>query len=125
MIKLKKLLTEWNDTSFKKLPKRWSKPVMKGENTDGLTEFERISVEIGKLYTDKDRPAFKTPSQIEEEQLNEMDYQKLIPIQISNIIGILYDLKQANALGKTKQVQQRYMQAYKLFKSVKKSINNL
>ncbi|MBC8428373.1 hypothetical protein H8D04_00675 [bacterium] len=76
MIKLKKLLKEWNDTSFKKLPKRWSKPVMKGENTDGLTEFERIGVEIGKLYTDKDRPAFKTPSQIEEEQLNEMDDDK-------------------------------------------------
>ena len=73
MIKLKKLLTEWNDTSFKKLPKRWSKPVMKGENTDGLTEFERIGVEIGKLYTDKDRPAFKTPSQIKDDQLNEMD----------------------------------------------------
>lgn len=71
MIKLKKILTEWNDTSFKKLPKRWSKPVMKGENKDGLTEFERLGVELGKVYTDKDRPAFKTPSQIKEDQLNE------------------------------------------------------
>ena len=40
MIKLKKLLKEWNDTSFKDLPKRWSKPVMRNES-DGLTEFER------------------------------------------------------------------------------------
>ena len=42
MIKLKELLKEWNDTSFKDLPKRWSKPVMKGREPDGLTEFERL-----------------------------------------------------------------------------------
>ena len=29
MLKLKDLLTEWNDTSFRDLPKRWSKPYMK------------------------------------------------------------------------------------------------
>ena len=55
MIKLKKLLKEWNDTSFKDLSKRWSKPAMK--------EFERmggIDVEMGKVYTDRDRPPFKT-----------------------------------------------------------------
>ena len=42
MIKLKELLKEWNDTSFRDLPKRWSKPVMKGGDPDGLTEFERL-----------------------------------------------------------------------------------
>ena len=54
MIKLKELLKEWNDTSFKDLPKRWSKPVMKGHEPDGLTEFERLGgtdVELGKVYT--------------------------------------------------------------------------
>ena len=63
MLKLKDLLTEWNDTSFKDLPKRWSKPVMKGTEPDGLTEFERMGgtdVELGKVYTDIDRPPFKT-----------------------------------------------------------------
>ena len=62
MLKLKELLTEWNDTSFKDLPKRWSKAVMKGRETDGLTEFERLGgtdVELGKFYTDKYRPSFK------------------------------------------------------------------
>ena len=52
MLKLKKLLTEWNDTSFRNLPKRWSKPVMKGREPDGLTEFERLGgtdVELGKV----------------------------------------------------------------------------
>jgi hypothetical protein len=63
MLKLKKLLTEWNDTSFRNLPKRWSKPVMKGREPDGLTEFERMGgtdVELGKVYTDIDRPPFKS-----------------------------------------------------------------
>ena len=63
MLKLKELLTEWNDTSFRNLPKRWSKPVMKGREPDGLTEFERMGgtdVELGKVYTDIDRPPFKT-----------------------------------------------------------------
>ena len=39
MIKLKSLLKEWNDTSFKSLPKRWSKNV--NDTRDGLTEMER------------------------------------------------------------------------------------
>ena len=63
MLKLKDLLKEWNDTSFRDLPKRWSKPVMKGREPDGLTEFERLGgtdVELGKVYTDIDRPPFKT-----------------------------------------------------------------
>ena len=62
MIKLKDLLTEWNDTSFRNLPKRWSKPVMKGHEPDGLTEFERKggkdsineTVPLGKI----DKPKF-------------------------------------------------------------------
>ena len=64
MLKLKDLLKEWNDTSFKDLPKRWSKPFMKEWTPkDGLTEFERLGgtdVELGKVYTDIDRPPFKS-----------------------------------------------------------------
>ena len=66
MIKLKELLKEWTDTSFRDLPKRWSKSA---NDTNGLTEFERMGgtdVELGKLYTAKDRPAFKVESTIDE-----------------------------------------------------------
>ena len=66
MIKLKDLLKEWTDTSFRDLPKRWSKSA---NDTNGLTEFERMGgtdVELGKLYTAKDRPAFKVESTIDE-----------------------------------------------------------
>ncbi len=42
MIKLKDLLKEWNDTSFKDLPKRWSKNI---NEKDGLTELERLELD--------------------------------------------------------------------------------
>ena len=42
MIKLKNLIKEWNDDSFKKLPKRWSKIPFDGHSSlGGLTEFEK------------------------------------------------------------------------------------
>ena len=66
MLKLKDLLKEWTDTSFNDLPKRWSKSA---NDTNGLTEFERMGgtdVELGKVYTAKDRPAFKVESTIDE-----------------------------------------------------------
>ena len=72
MIKLKKLLKEWNDTSFRDLPKRWSKPYMKEWTPkDGLTEFERLGgtdVELGKVYTDIDRPPFKIDEKMSDEK---------------------------------------------------------
>ena len=56
MIKLKELLKEWTDTSFRDLPKRWSKPVMKGHEPDGLTEFERLGGKdtVKEAYIDPD-----------------------------------------------------------------------
>ena len=72
MIKLKELLKEWTDTSFRDLPKRWSKPVMTFNEPDGLTEFERLggkdNVELGKVYTDIDRPSFKNEAMSDEKK---------------------------------------------------------
>ena len=59
MIKLKELLTEWTDTSFKDLPKRWSKPVMTFNEPDGLTEFERLggkdNISVDEAMSDEKR----------------------------------------------------------------------
>ena len=56
MIILKKLLKEWNDTSFKDLPKRWSKPIdiFREETLDGLTELERLNemIKPGDVFQD-------------------------------------------------------------------------
>ena len=43
---MKKPLNEWNDKSFKKQPKRWTKDFNKDDGT-GLTEFEKLG---GKDY---------------------------------------------------------------------------
>ena len=59
MLKLKDLLKEWNDTSFRDLPKRWSKPVMTFNEPDGLTEFERLggkdNISVDEAMSDEKR----------------------------------------------------------------------
>ena len=67
------LINEWNDTSFKDLPKRWTGAYGR---KNGLTEFEdycggKDNIKLGKLYTDKDRPPFATNKQIQELKLQE------------------------------------------------------
>jgi hypothetical protein len=55
----KKQLNEWNDESFKKLPKRWSKNYNKPDGT-GLTEFEKLGgKDIPKKKTKKNPKGFK------------------------------------------------------------------
>jgi hypothetical protein len=55
----KKQLNEWNDESFKKLPKRWSKNYNKPDGT-GLTEFEKKGAkDFPKKKTKKNPKGFK------------------------------------------------------------------
>ena len=63
MVKLKSLLKEWNDTSFKSLPKRWSKPIdsFKDEKFDGLTELERKESVVNPINQKYD---FKKPTMV-------------------------------------------------------------
>ena len=51
MVKLKSLLKEWNDTSFKSLPKRWSKNV--NDTKNGLTELETKEGKIANTINQK------------------------------------------------------------------------
>ena len=59
MVKLKSLLKEWNDTSFKSLPKRWSKNV--NDTRDGLTELERKESVVNPINQKYD---FKKPTMV-------------------------------------------------------------
>ena len=63
MVKLKSLLKEWNDTSFKSLPKRWSKPIdsFKDEKFDGLTELDRKESVVNPINQKYD---FKKPTMV-------------------------------------------------------------
>ena len=53
---VKKDLNEWNDTTFKNMPRRWG-----GASDKGLTEYERLLKEVGagpqykKFYNDIER----------------------------------------------------------------------
>ena len=71
MIKLKDILTEWNDTSFKDLPKRWS--------GNGLTEFEKQGGKDLKEYGKKTSELVGTPKKV---------------------FGVVYDMKKEMAEGK-------------------------
>ena len=51
----KKNLNEWNDKSFKKLPKRWTKHYNKPDGT-GLTEFEKLGGKDIKKSKDPNNP---------------------------------------------------------------------
>jgi hypothetical protein len=62
---------------------------------------------------------------IREEILNELDYKKLVPIQVDNVMISLNKIGRANALGKVKAVKRFYMDAFKNFKTLKKSIDKL
>ncbi|MBC8422079.1 MAG: hypothetical protein H8E03_01510 [Pelagibacteraceae bacterium] len=62
---------------------------------------------------------------IREEILNEMDYKKLVPIQVDNVMIMLSKIGKANALGKVKAVKRYYMDAFKNFQTLKKSIDKL
>ena len=95
------LIKEWNDTSFKDLPKRWSGAY---NRKDGLTEFEAdyggSDIKLGKLYTDKDKPPFATNKQIQELKLKEaMELKdnewKLLKIQVKGYFSNLKDFTEA------------------------------
>ena len=105
------LIKEWNDTSFKDLPKRWSGAY---SAKDGLTEFERQGgtdkIKLGKLYTDKDRPPFATNKEIQELKLEEkfaIDEQGWKNVQ-GLMKGFFDDLKEASVAIRKKDLKKVY-----------------
>ena len=109
MIKLKSLLKEWNDTSFKKLPKRWSKPIDE-TGTDGLTELERLELDENLKIkdTDVDGRIYNWKEEMKEGKFDPtnptvhlmgygtMPYKSLQKFTASDLIDIAKELKRGD-----------------------------
>ena len=97
------LMKEWNDTSFNDLPKRWSGAYGKD---NGLTEFEEQGgtdkIKLGKLYTDKDRPPFKTIK--EETSIDDKGWKNIM----SMMKGFFEDMKAVSGAIKEKSIKDLY-----------------
>ena len=107
MIKLKSLLKEWNDTSFKKLPKRWSKNI---NEKDGFTELERIELDedLKVKETDIDGRIYNWKEEMEKGKFDPenptvhllgygtMPYKSLQKFTASDLISIAKELKRGN-----------------------------
>ena len=107
MIKLKSLLKEWNDTSFKKLPKRLSKNI---NEKDGFTELERIELDEdlkvketdidGRIYNwkeemDKGKFDPENPT-VHRLGYGTMPYKSLQKFTANDLISIAKELKRGN-----------------------------
>tara|TARA_B100001564_G_scaffold312823_1_gene285935 strand:- start:118 stop:588 length:471 start_codon:yes stop_codon:yes gene_type:complete len=107
MIKLKSLLKEWNDTSFKKLPKRWSKNI---NEKDGFTELERIELDedLKVKETDIDGRIYNWKEEMEKGKFDPenptvhllgygtMPYKSLQKFTANDLISIAKELKRGN-----------------------------
>ena len=83
---IKKDLNEWNDTTFRNMPKRWS-------NSNGLTEHEQELKEVGAAA--QYRPHIKKINKLYDEYWDSVkDFQKLLGKkglnQVSGDIGLGY-----------------------------------
>ena len=107
MIKLKSLLKEWNDTSFKKLPKRWSKNI---NEKDGFTELERIELDedLKVKETDIDGRIYNWKEEMDKGKFDPenptvhllgygtMPYKSLQKFTANDLISIAKELKRGN-----------------------------
>tara|TARA_B100000131_G_scaffold210804_1_gene202647 strand:- start:188 stop:658 length:471 start_codon:yes stop_codon:yes gene_type:complete len=107
MIKLKSLLKEWNDTSFKKLPKRWSKNI---NEKDGFTELERLELDedLKVKETDIDGRIYNWKEEMEKGKFDPenptvhllgygtMPYKSLQKYTANDLISIANELKRGN-----------------------------
>ena len=107
MIKLKSLLKEWNDTSFKDLPKRWSKNI---NEKDGFTELERIELDedLKVKETDIDGRIYNWKEEMEKGKFDPenptvhllgygtMPYKSLQKFTANDLISIAKELKRGN-----------------------------
>tara|TARA_R110000823_G_scaffold182093_1_gene314942 strand:+ start:413 stop:760 length:348 start_codon:yes stop_codon:yes gene_type:complete len=72
-------------------------------------EWKGMNVEIGKVYTFKDIPPFKTPQQLKEEEeaiLVEPDNDRDMVVGVAEIVAMVTDMKNRKYIAK--QMMQKF-----------------
>ena len=100
---LKSELNEWNDDTFKTLPKRWS-----GASDKGLTEYEKQKVNEGPAYEYK-KHSKKIDKSLKDLQKNYLDfYESLRKKGLHDEAADFLDNYKKNVVGFTKKYKKDF-----------------
>ena len=100
---IKSELNEWNDDTFKTLPKRWS-----GASDKGLTEYEKQKVNEGPAYEYK-KHSKKIDKSLKDLQKNYLDfYESLRKKGLHDEAADFLDNYKKNVVGFTKKYKKDF-----------------
>ena len=100
---IKSELNEWNDNTFKTLPKRWS-----GASDKGLTEYEKQKVNEGPSYEYK-KHSKKIDKSLKDLQKNYLDfYESLRKKGLDDEAADFLDNYKKNVVGFTKKYKKDF-----------------
>ena len=100
---IKSELNEWNDETFKTLPKRWS-----GASDKGLTEYEKQKVNEGPAYEYK-KHSKKIDKSLKELQKNYLEfYETLRKKGLNDAASDFLDNYKKNVVGFTKKYKKDF-----------------
>jgi spore coat protein CotF len=71
------------------------------------------------------KPLMKYRLLQKEEKINEMDYEKLLPIQLSTIARIMGEMQMANRKGNSPTVKRLYKKLIGMIKILERTVTNL
>ena len=100
---IKSELNEWNDETFKTLPKRWS-----GASDKGLTEYEKQKINEGPAYEYK-KHSKKIDKSLKELQKNYLEfYETLRKKGLNDAASDFLDNYKKNVVGFTKKYKKDF-----------------
>ena len=100
---IKSELNEWNDTTFKNAPKRWSGAVDKG-----LTEYEKERMNEGPAFEYK-KHSKKIEKSLKDLQKNYLDFYEVLRKKgLDDVAGDFLDNYKKNVVGFTKKYKKDF-----------------
>ena len=100
---IKSELNEWNDTTFKNAPKRWSGAVDKG-----LTEYEKERMNEGPAFEYK-KHSKKIDKSLKDLQKNYLDFYEVLRKKgLDDVAGDFLDNYKKNVVGFTKKYKKDF-----------------